>query len=153
MWIFGGGQDGRMGGSRRIPVAVAIVVVIAGIVLVGVGVFFVVVGLDDADRWSSVFSMFLTAAGLGLTGYGVVLTRRGLAQQQLAAGQRVGGDVEGPNLQIGRAGDVRVGQVAGRPRRAPRRARPPGPVGGQEVGGSVRGRNVQIGQADDVDID
>lgn len=131
-------------------------VVVAGIVLAGIGVFFTKVGLDDADRWSSVFSMFTTVLGLVVSVYGVVLTRRGLAQQSPAAGQRVRGDVRHDNVQIGDAGDVRIGSAATRqPRRARRRARLGGqaPTGGQEVGGSVLGRNVQIGRADNVDID
>ncbi|MES9602162.1 hypothetical protein [Actinomadura sp. NPDC000929] len=151
------GQDALMSGSRRMLTAV--LVVAAGVVLAGAGVFFTLVGLDDADRWASVMSVFLTALGLGVSVYGMVLTRRGLGQQPQAAGQRVGGDVQGPNLQIGQAGDVRVGPAATRPRRSRHgvrgRARFGGQTlaGGQEVHGSVGGRNVQIGQADDVDVD
>jgi hypothetical protein len=143
-----------MGRSARM--VMAMVAIVVGLVLAGVGVFFVVAGLEDADRWASVFSMFLTALGLAVSVYGVVLTRSGLARQGPAAGQRVGGDVRGPNLQVGRAADVRAGSVTPRPRRTVRRARQRGqapPGGGQEVGGSVDGRNVQIGEADDVDVE
>jgi hypothetical protein len=153
VWIFAGGQDGFMRDSRRIVLAVLVIAV--GIVLAGVGVFFVLVGLEDADQWAGVLSVFLAALGLGVSVYGALLTRRGLAQQPPVAGQRVRGDVQGPNLQIGQAGDVRVGVVSVRSRRIGRRGRRGGrvPAGGQEVGGSVGGRNVQIGQSDDVDVD
>ncbi len=50
--------------------------VIAGLTLVGLGVLLFRVGLDDADKWASVIGVFAALLGLGLSEYGVVLTRR-----------------------------------------------------------------------------
>ncbi|MGW9372215.1 hypothetical protein ACWGVR_19570 [Streptomyces xanthophaeus] len=50
--------------------------VVAGLGVVGLGVFFAVAGLDDADKLASVIGVFVGLAGLGLSVYGIVLARR-----------------------------------------------------------------------------
>jgi hypothetical protein len=67
-------DDGVMTGWKQVVAWVSTVA--AGVALVGLGVFFVVTGLDAADKWASVIGVFATLIGLGLSVYGVVLTRR-----------------------------------------------------------------------------
>ncbi|MFJ8747494.1 hypothetical protein ACIRL2_50230 [Embleya sp. NPDC127516] len=50
--------------------------VVAGLGVVGLGVFFAVAGLDDADKLASVIGVFVGLVGLGLSVYGIVLARR-----------------------------------------------------------------------------
>ncbi len=50
--------------------------VIAGLAVVGLGTFFAVTGLDNADKLASVIGVFVGLAGLGLSVYGIVLGRR-----------------------------------------------------------------------------
>ncbi|WP_153534465.1 hypothetical protein [Actinomadura macrotermitis] len=96
--------------------------VAGGVLLVGLGVVFVLVGLDKADKISSTLGVFIGLIGLALSVYGVVLARRALAQQPTpdpeqepeptsepeVSGQSVSGTVEGDNIQIGRARDVSI---------------------------------------------
>jgi hypothetical protein len=51
----------------------AVVTVVA---LAGLGAYFGVVGLDEADKLASVIGAFAALVGLGLSGYGVVRKRR-----------------------------------------------------------------------------
>ncbi|MFE2867855.1 hypothetical protein [Embleya sp. NPDC059259] len=50
--------------------------VVAGLGAVGLGVFFAVAGLEDADKLASVIGVFVGLVGLGLSVYGIVLARR-----------------------------------------------------------------------------
>jgi len=86
------------------------VVIVGGLILLGLGAYFVVVGLDRADKIASVIGAFVGLLGLCLSGYALVLTRRGLPQspshRQTVARSTVGGDV----LQVrGVGGSVRLG--------------------------------------------
>jgi hypothetical protein len=98
------------------------VVIVGGLALVGLGAYFVVVGLDRADKLASVIGVFVGLVGSGFSGYSVVLTRRGPAQSpsrgQTVSRSAVAGDV----LQIRDVGgDVRIGPaVAGTAAEAPR---------------------------------
>lgn len=47
-----------------------------GVTLAGLGGCFVVIGLDEADRLASVVGSLVGVVGLGLSGYGLLLTRR-----------------------------------------------------------------------------
>jgi hypothetical protein len=64
-----------LGGMTGRDVGVAALVV-AGLAAVGLGVFFAVAGLDDADKLASVIGVFVGLVGLGLSVYGIVLARR-----------------------------------------------------------------------------
>lgn len=77
-----------------------------GLALVGLGVFFVIAGLDDADKLASVIGGFAALIGLGLSVYGVVLTRRTPARPLSPGLQRV------DHVDAGRGVDV-VDTVAG----------------------------------------
>lgn len=58
-----------------------VLVWVGGVVAVacaaGLLVYFVVVGLDEADKLASVIGAFVGLAGLALAGYGIVVARRG----------------------------------------------------------------------------
>lgn len=53
--------------------------VAGGVVSAGVGTLFLRAGLEDADRWASVFGVFLNLAGLAAAVYSAVWTRRAAA--------------------------------------------------------------------------
>lgn len=84
--------------------------IVGGIVLVGLGVFFAVIGLDRADKLASVIGALVGLIGIGLSTYGVVLARR--AATSLSGGQKVlGSRVGGGLTQVRKArGNVRIGQ-------------------------------------------
>ena len=65
---------------RRVLVWTSLLVV--GLALVGLGVWFAVVRLDDADKWASVVAALVAVLGVPMTVYGLVLSRR--------AGERAG---------------------------------------------------------------
>lgn len=111
----------------------------------GLAVFLTLQGLERADQWSSVLSLFLTLAGLVLSVVG--FTRQGpSAGGQSADGARVGGSVR--LIRNVRGHDVIINDVP--PRRADRPpSRPastePGPEGSQSSrGASVGGDVVHI---------
>lgn len=54
--------------------------VLAAAALAGLAVYFAVAGLDKADQFSGLIGEFVGLAGLVLSGYGLVLTRRGTAE-------------------------------------------------------------------------
>lgn len=82
-------------------------VLLAGAALVVLGVIFVAVGLNEASEISGVIGAVVGVAGLGLSGYGIVLVRR--PPQPGAEGQVVSGSVIlGDNIQIGQARDVNL---------------------------------------------
>src|SRR5690606_9338018 len=60
-----------------------------GLAFVALGVFLFKAGLDDADKWSSVIGAFVGLAGLILSGYGVVLSRRAMHRDPPRAGTQV----------------------------------------------------------------
>jgi hypothetical protein len=85
-----------------------------GVVLVGLGAYFVHVGLDRADKLAGVLGAFAGLVGLGLSAYGIVLARRPAwpasgepqqpAPEQVVSNSSIGGD----NVQIGSARDVDI---------------------------------------------
>ena len=58
-----------------------------GVLLIGLGVFLLRAGLEDADRWGSVFGVFLNIAGLAVAVYSAV--RRAAVSSMPAAGGEV----------------------------------------------------------------
>jgi hypothetical protein len=56
-----------------------------GILLIGLGVFLLRAGLEDADRWGSVFGVFLNIAGLAVTVYSAVWAQRAAASPRPGA--------------------------------------------------------------------
>ena len=130
-----------------------------GLVVAVLGGWGVVANLDAADKVASVVSAFGTVAGLCMSGYGIVLARRG----QDSGGQHVAGSaVAGGVVQVrGVGGDVRIGSAGASPPPAPPGPPPPStppltsPSGGQRVDGSrVGGPVVQAdGVGGDADLD
>ncbi|WP_433228972.1 hypothetical protein [Actinomadura formosensis] len=140
-----------MTGSRRWWVVGGLIVSVG---LIGQGVFFLRVGLQDADRWASVIGSFVGVAGLVVSFAGLVVAFRSPA----SAGGQHAGQVVGDNYQAGSVtGNVRIGRRRGRP--APLAGGvPPSPStagsgDGQSVG-HVGGDNVQLGSTGgDLEID
>jgi hypothetical protein len=129
-----------------------------GVLVVGLGVFLAVQGLDKADKWAGVLGLFVTLAGVGVAVAGVVGARRQTSGQSVTD-STIGGGV----AQVrGVRGSVRIG-----PSTAPTVApAPPGsPVppqapsaphsGGQAVSGSSTAGPVRQvdGVGGDVDLD
>jgi hypothetical protein len=87
-----------------------------GILLIGLGVFELHAGLEDADRWASVFGAFLNVAGLAVAVRSAVWSRRAATSPPPASVEvtnRIGGGrFVGPVVQ-GR--DVHVGPAPGSP--------------------------------------
>ncbi|EEP70425.1 hypothetical protein MCAG_00752 [Micromonospora sp. ATCC 39149] len=142
--------------------------IVGGLILVGLGGFFGGTRLDDADKWGSVVSALAALIGLPMTGYGIVLARRGspspaAGQQAVPGGQSVAGSTVGGQYVQARnlAGKLRIGPspaaaapLAG-PGPTPVSPAPPPTPGGQSITGShIAGSVYQIdGVGDDVDID
>ncbi|MFY1621569.1 hypothetical protein ACN268_00365 [Micromonospora sp. WMMD735] len=84
------------------------VVIAVGVVVAALGVFLAVQTLDRADKFASVFGLFVAVAGLGLSAYGVFGARRA------AGGQSVADSVVGGGVtQVrGVRGSVRFGPSA-----------------------------------------
>ncbi|MEV4343279.1 hypothetical protein AB0J83_02190 [Actinoplanes sp. NPDC049596] len=79
--------------------------VAGGVLVVGLGVFLAVQGLDRADKVASVLGLFVGLAGLGLTVTGAFGARRGSGGQSVTD-SAIGGDV----AQVrGVSGSVRIG--------------------------------------------
>jgi hypothetical protein len=76
-----------MSGGKRAAAWVSAVVV--GLALVGLGVYLAITDLDRADKLASVIGSFLAAAGLALSGYGLILARRALQSSSRSSGQTV----------------------------------------------------------------
>jgi drug/metabolite transporter (DMT)-like permease len=89
-------------------------VLVVGVGLVGLGVYFGRIGLDRADKTASVIGAFSGFAGLALAAYGIVLARRDPptppSQGTDGAGHSVSNSLIGrDNIQIGNAGrDVNI---------------------------------------------
>ncbi|WP_214103911.1 hypothetical protein [Acrocarpospora catenulata] len=105
----------------------AIVGLLTGLALAGLAAYFVKVGLDDADKTASVIGAFIGLIGLGLAGYGIVLSRQALLlskaepertqdsgsatpEAKPAPGSQVVSNswIGGDNIQIGQARDVNI---------------------------------------------
>lgn len=97
-------HDCAVTGKRKVLVWM-LLLLIGGAVITGLGVFMAAAGLDDADKWASVLGLFVALAGLGLSGYGLVVARRQRQGQTVADSIGRGGvtQVRGVrgNLRIG----------------------------------------------------
>lgn len=84
---------------------------VGGVTLLGLGVFLVVVGLDNADKWASVIGLFVGLAGLGMSVYGMASSRRAQRSSQAAGPQRVAGLDAGRDVDVidGVRGSLRLG--------------------------------------------
>lgn len=54
----------------------AVATAAAAVALAGLVVFFIAVGVDQADKWSSTLGIFVAVAGLAVSAYGAVTARR-----------------------------------------------------------------------------
>ncbi|MBM0203731.1 hypothetical protein JNW90_11875 [Micromonospora sp. STR1s_5] len=72
--------------------------VIGGLALLGLGVLFVTLGLDQSDKVASVTGAFSALLGLPLSVYGIVLARRNVSGQPAAEGARKVSDPASPAL-------------------------------------------------------
>ncbi|MFF0348928.1 hypothetical protein ACFYP0_14635 [Micromonospora arida] len=111
--------------------------IVAGLGVTGVGVFFGVTGVEDANRWSGVLGFFVGVLGLAVAIYSAALTRRSLTPPTApppSGGRTVGNTISGgtfhqPAVQ---ARDI-IGLSIGSP------APPAGPPPTQQAGaGDVR---------------
>ncbi|MFV2178270.1 hypothetical protein ACFHW2_29045 [Actinomadura sp. LOL_016] len=141
-------------GSRTVLVA-------TGVLVLGVGGLFFLLGLDDADKLGSVVAAMAAIAGLGLTAAGA-LRRGGTAGGDGSGGEPSGGvtvhgsTVGGSVANVGRVGgNVRLGGSRTTRGRAPRDVPEPADGAAAEGGTSVRGSRVDgdVFQAGSVDGD
>jgi hypothetical protein len=120
-----------MTGWQRVAVWMSATVV--GLTLAGLGGFFALAGLDKSDKLASVIGAFGTLVGLGLSGYGVLLSRR--PSPLVPGAQRVDQVVArgGVDMVDGVGGNVRVGNAARPVKVVPPPPAPPdrGPVAEQ----------------------
>jgi hypothetical protein len=94
-----------------------VVAVVGGVPVAGLGVFLAVHSLDKADKWASVFGLFVGLGGLGVAVAGVVSARRHTGGQSVTD-STIGGGV----AQVGGIrGNVRIGPgtAPGTPRVSP----------------------------------
>ncbi|MFQ6141518.1 hypothetical protein ACLMNJ_00385 [Streptomyces seoulensis] len=123
--------------------------------------YFSRVGLDKADKTASVLGLFIALAGLAISIYGLLETRR--SGTTSPSTQKVSSSsVSGSNIQIGQAGgSVRIKrstpQATPTPHNPNQSTSPPAinNNGGQEVQNSqISGSNFQLGSsAGDVEVD
>jgi hypothetical protein len=132
--------------TGRVRIVVLSGIALAGLLLVGLGVLFAVMGLTRADQLASVIGAFATLIGLGTSVYGIVLARRGA--QSPAAGQQIGAQsvsgstVGGGVTQIhGVRGNLRVRSGAD-PAVRTRAATPSAAAGPASAGQSVEGSQI-----------
>jgi hypothetical protein len=132
--------------------------ILGGLAVAGLGVFFVLTGLDRADKLASVIGVFVGLIGLTISVYGVVLARRGATAsgRQTVAGSSIGGGV----AQVrGVRGNVRIGPgstMGAVPRGARRSPSAPGtaPAGQSVVDSAAAGPVRQVDDVGgDLDID
>jgi hypothetical protein len=125
----------------------------AGLIVLAVAIALARAGLEDADRWSSVISMFLGIAGLALSVYSAVKARGDSPGSTNKVHNAVTNAlVEGPAL-LGR--DVRRGGPGGRPASAdaaPRREQGPSEVRNQVRGGTFHGPLIMGRDIEDVTL-
>lgn len=127
----------------------------AAVAVVGLAVYFSLVGWDAAQRWATVLGLFVGLAGLWIAVAGLRRGRRGAAGGQGVVGSSVGGGVAQVD---GTCGNVRIrhsGGVAAPPPPAPGPGAPAHPGDGQTVSGSGVGGPVdQVrGAGGDADIE
>ncbi|MFE5325445.1 hypothetical protein ACFRCG_03350 [Embleya sp. NPDC056575] len=132
--------------------------VVAGAALVGLAVYLVVVGLDEADKWASVLGLFVALVGLVVSVVGVWRERTASGGQSVTDGVIAGGVAQvsdtGGNVRITRRGTGPVVPPSATPG-APPSAGDTAPADGQRVhGGTVSGPVDQVQGTDgDVDIE
>jgi hypothetical protein len=84
---------------------------VGGLLLAGLSIYFVKIGLDRADKVASAISALVGLVGLGLAAYGVVLARA-VPTHPPAPGERsqvvADSTISGDNIQIGKARDVDI---------------------------------------------
>ncbi|WP_199739346.1 MULTISPECIES: hypothetical protein [Streptomyces] len=127
----------------------------AAVAVVGLAVYFSLVGWDAAQRWATVLGLFVGLAGLWIAVAGLRRGRRDAAGGQGVVGSSVGGGVA---MVDGTCGNVRIRHTGG-PGTAPVTPPAPGPAAppgnGQTVSGSAVGGPVdQVRETGgDVDIE
>ncbi|MFI0797184.1 hypothetical protein ACH4OY_31585 [Micromonospora rubida] len=136
-----------------------------GVALGGLAVFLTVVGLNDADKYASVFALFVGVTALSATVYGIVSGRPAPAPPSppVAGAQRVEGLGAGHDVDVVDAvrGNLRMGNTP--PSVTPPPATPgplqtsgPPVVPGEQVARDIRAKgSIRIirGVDGDVDID
>jgi len=144
-------HDGRMTGGNRVLVWGSAIT--GGLALIALGAYFVGTGLNRADKLASVIGAFAALIGLGMSVYGVVLTRRSRPQSagQTVAGSTVGGEV----LQVhGVQGSLHIGQAADPPSSSPPSTPKAAPANQSVIGTHTSGRVRQFdGIGGDAEID
>lgn len=140
----------------------------SGVLIAGLGAFFVKVGLDEADKYASVAGAFGTLAGLGLALVSLIGRQAPgeppLRESEPTAGQRMrGSSISGDAIQVrGVGGDVRIGSappapLGGGPRRPPRETSTTRPASAdiQSVDDvRIGGSGIQVDQVTgDVDVE
>ncbi|NMO53434.1 hypothetical protein HH310_19865 [Actinoplanes sp. TBRC 11911] len=130
-----------------------IVGLVAGLIVLAVAVALARAGLEDADRWSSVISLFLGIAGLALSVYSTVKARGDSSGPTNKVHNTVSNaSVEGLAL-LGR--DVRRVGPSGRPASAdaaPHREQEPSEVRNQVQGGTFHGPLIMGRDIEDVTL-
>lgn len=94
-----------MTGAQRVALRVG--TALFGLALAGLGAYFLVIGLDQADKVSSVIGSFTGLLGLALSAYAVIASRSASSGSAAApsGGHTVsGGKIDGDNIQIGPTG-------------------------------------------------
>ncbi|MCF3100390.1 hypothetical protein IPZ58_02180 [Streptomyces roseoverticillatus] len=127
----------------------------AAVAVVGLAVYFALVGWDAAQRWATVLGLFVGLAGLGIAVAGLRRGRREAAGGQGVVGSSVGGGVA---MVHDTCGNVRIrhsGGAVAPPPPAPGPSTPAPPGDGQTVSGSGVGGPVDLvrGAGGDVDVE
>ncbi|GGN45422.1 hypothetical protein FHR83_008423 [Actinoplanes campanulatus] len=136
--------------QRRI---VIITMMVFGLILMGVGLFFLDLGLEDADKAASVVGAIAGIAGLGLSTVSFLLARPGAS----SAAQRVDNVEAGSTIDLvdGVAGNARLGDhppvVTSQPSERP--ATPSHPQGEQSVTNTKATGAIRIVRGVDGDLD
>jgi hypothetical protein len=92
------------GGQRT---ALRVGTALFGLALLGMGAYFVIIGLDQADKVSSVIGSFTGLLGLALSIYALIASRStpsGTAANPSGGHTVSGGKIDGDNIQIGPTG-------------------------------------------------
>ncbi|GGN63666.1 hypothetical protein GCM10010112_23120 [Actinoplanes lobatus] len=136
--------------QRRV---VIITMMVFGLILMGVGLFFLDLGLEDADKAASVVGAITGIAGLGLSTASFLLARPGAG----SAAQRVDNVESGATIDVvdGVAGNARLGDhppvVTTQPGERP--ATPSHPQGEQSVTNTKATGAIRIVRGVDGDLD
>ncbi|MBW6439559.1 hypothetical protein KZ829_38120 [Actinoplanes hulinensis] len=142
--------------QRRI---VIITMMVFGLILMGVGLFFLDLGLEDADKAASVVGAITGIAGLGLSTVSFLLARPGASSAAAPGpgGQRVDNVESGAAVDVvdGVAGNARLGDhapaVTSRPGARP--VAPSHPQGEQSVTNTKATGAIRIVRGIDGDLD